>query len=181
MKGVLEQFFSELGMTEEREYDPSVKRPYLHPGRQADIVYKGVKVGYLGQVHPMVAQAYEIKGDVYVAVIDLPEILDFVTFDRKYEGIARFPAVTRDLSLVVPKDIMVGQIESMIRQRGGKLLETLELFDVYEGDQISAGFNSVAYSLSFRAKDRTLDENDVSGAMKKILNGLTSMGIELRA
>ncbi|MCR5417353.1 MAG: phenylalanine--tRNA ligase subunit beta [Lachnospiraceae bacterium] len=181
MKGVLEQFFSELGMTEEREYDPSVKRPYLHPGRQADIVYKGVKVGYLGQVHPMVAQAYEIKGNVYVAVIDLPEILDFVTFDRKYEGIARFPAVTRDLSLVVPKNIMVGQIESMIRQRGGKLLENLELFDVYEGDQISAGFKSVAYSLSFRAKDRTLDENDVSGAMKKILNGLTSMGIELRA
>ena len=181
MKGVVEQLFDELGMQKKCEYDPTGKKPYLHPGRQADIVYEGVKIGFLGEVHPAVLATYEIGTRAYVAVIDMPAILDLVSFDRKYEGIARFPAVTRDLSMVVPKDVMVGKIEEMIYQRGGKLLESLDLFDVYEGDQIKEGFKSVAYSLSFRAKDRTLEESDVAGAMKKILNGLESMGIELRA
>ncbi len=181
MKGVVEQFFKELGMDEERVYDPTGKKPYLHPGRQADIIYKDTVLGFIGEVHPAVLDTYEIGTRAYVAVIDLPAVLEFVTFDRKYEGIAKFPAVTRDLSMVVPKDILVGEIEKMIRQRGGRLLEELKLFDVYEGDQIKEGYKSVAYSLSFRAKDRTLEDADVSGAMKKILNGLESMGIELRA
>ncbi len=181
MKGVLEEFFDELGMSKVKEYDPTDKKPYLHPGRQADIVYDGVKLGFLGEVHPNVLDAYEIGARAYVAVIDLPAVLPFVTFDRKYAGIAKYPAVTRDLSMVVPHDIRVGEIEKMIAQRGGKLLEECRLFDVYEGDQIKEGFKSVAYALSFRAKDRTLEEADVSAAMKKILNGLQSMGIELRA
>jgi phenylalanyl-tRNA synthetase beta chain len=121
-----------------------------------------------------------MKCRAYVAVLDMPEILPFATFDRKYEGIAKFPAVSRDLSMVVPKEIPVGDIEAMISQRAGKLLEEVKLFDVYEGDQIKAGFKSVAYSITFRAKDRTLEEADVTGAMKKILNGLESMGINLR-
>ncbi|MBQ8281573.1 MAG: phenylalanine--tRNA ligase subunit beta, partial [Lachnospiraceae bacterium] len=95
-------------------------------------------------------------------------------------GVAKYPAVTRDISMVVPKTILVGQIEKMIAQRGGKILESYELFDVYEGSQIKEGFKSVAYSITFRAKDRTLEDNDVTAAMKKILNGLESMGIELR-
>ena len=82
--------------------------------------------------------------------------------------------------MVVPKEILVGQIEAMIRQRSGKILENLELFDVYEGDQIKEGFKSVAYSVTFRANDRTLEENDITAVMKKILNGLSGMGIELR-
>ena len=82
--------------------------------------------------------------------------------------------------MVVPKNILAGQIEAMIEQRGGKLLESCNLFDIYEGEQIKEGFKSVAYSITFRAKDRTLEENDVTAAMKKILNGLESMGIELR-
>ena len=111
----------------------------------------------------------------------MPEIVKFATFDRKYEGIAKYPAVSRDISMVVPKDILVGQIEEMIAQRGGKILESYTLFDIYEGAQIKEGFKSVAYSISFRAKDRTLEETDVAAAMKKILNGLESMGIELRS
>ena len=82
--------------------------------------------------------------------------------------------------MVVPKDILVGQIEEMIAQRGGKILESYQLFDIYEGKQIGEGFKSVAYSITFRAKDRTLEDSDISGAMKKILNGLEGMGIELR-
>ena len=78
------------------------------------------------------------------------------------------------------KDILAGQIEAMIAQRGGKILESIQLFDIYEGSQIQEGFKSMAYTITFRAKDRTLDENDITGAMKKILNGLESLGIELR-
>ena len=82
--------------------------------------------------------------------------------------------------MVVPKEIPVGDIEAMIRQRGGKLLESYNLFDIYEGEQIKEGFKSVAYSITFRASDRTLTDDDVNAAMKKILNGLDGMGIELR-
>ena len=181
MKGVVEEFFDSIGMRAKTEYDPKAGKPYLHPGRQANIIYQGKVVGYLGEVHPQVLDNYDIGTKAYVAVLDMPEIVPMATFNRKYEGITRFPAVTRDISMVVPKEILVGQIENMIAQRGGKILEGYSLFDVYEGAQIKAGYKSVAYSITFRAKDRTLEEADINGAMKKILNGLQSMGIELRA
>ena len=180
MKGVLEEFFVSVGMRKQPEYDPKAGKPFLHPGRQALVKYEGVVLGYLGEVHPEVLDNYEIGTKAYIAVLDMPAVESFTTFDRKYEGVARFPAVSRDLSMVVPKEILVGQIEKVIRQRGGKLMESCELFDVYEGEQIKPGFKSVAYSVAFRANDRTLEESDVSAAMKKILNGLEQMGIELR-
>lgn len=180
MKGVVEEFFDAVGMKKKTAYDPESGKPFLHPGRQADIVYDGVKVGYLGEVHPVVCKNYEIAAKAYVAVLDMPLIVERATFDRKYAGIARYPAVSRDISMVVPKNILAGQIEEMIEQRGGKILESYQLFDIYEGEQIKEGFKSVAYSIVFRAKDRTLEENDITGAMKKILNGLESLGIELR-
>lgn len=181
LKGVVEEFFKKIGMDKAPSYDPDGNRSYLHPGRQAEIMYEGKKLGYLGEVHPMVAANYDMKTRVYVAVIDMPEVIPFATYDRKYEGIAKFPAVSRDLSMVVPKDIRVGQIEAIIKQRGGKNLENYELFDIYEGDQIAEGFKSVAYSLSFRSKEKTLEENEINTVMKKILNGLDSLGIQLRS
>ena len=180
MKGVIEEFFTSIGMKAKCEYDPNAGKPYLHPGRQALIRYENTVVGYLGELHPQVADNYDIGTRVYAAVLDMPAVEPFATFDRKYTGIAKYPAVTRDISMVVPKEILVGQIEKMIAQRGGKILESYNLFDIYEGEQIKKGFKSVAYSIVFRAQDRTLDDNDVSGAMKKILNGLEGMGIELR-
>ena len=180
MKGVVEEFFECIGMNFKVTYDPNASKTFLHPGRQAKIIYKGVETGYLGEVHPQVLDNYEIGTKAYIAVIDMPSIINFATFDRKYEGIAKYPAVTRDISMVVPKEVMVGQIESMIAQRGGKILEGYSLFDIYEGEQIKSGYKSVAYSIVFRAKDRTLEDNDIAGAMKKILNGLESLGIELR-
>ena len=180
MKGVVEEFFEGIGMKQKAVYDPSAGKPFLHPGRQANILYEGKLVGYLGEVHPEVCDNYDIDTRVYVAVLDMPEIVPFATFDRKYEGIAKYPAVSRDISMVVPREILVGQIEAVIAQRGGKLLESYNLFDVYEGKQIKEGFKSVAYSITFRAKDRTLEESDISAAMKKILNGLEGLGIELR-
>ena len=180
MKGVVEEFFEKNGMHKKEVYDPNAGKPFLHPGRQANILYDGTVVGYLGEVHPAVAENYGIGGRAYVAVLDMPEIIVRATFDRKYTGIAKFPAVTRDISMVVPKEILVGQIEEMIEQRGGSILESYHLFDLYEGAQIKEGHKSVAYSIVFRAKDRTLEDADVTKAMKKILNGLESMGIELR-
>jgi phenylalanyl-tRNA synthetase beta chain len=181
MKGAVEEFFNAVGMKNKREYDPKAGKPFLHPGRQALVKYEGVTVGYLGEVHPAVCAAYDIKTRVYVAVIDMPAVMEFVSFDHKYEGIAKFPAVTRDLSMLVPSDVLVGQIETIFAQRGGKILEDVKLFDVYEGEQVAKGFKSVAYSLTFRAKDKTLEDNDITAAMKKILNGLQSLGIELRS
>ena len=180
MKGMAEEFFDKIGMHKKEEYSPEDKKPYLHPGRQADIYYDGVKVGFLGEVHPAVAAAYGIGERAYVAVLDILDILPMATFDRKYTGIAKYPAVSRDISMVVPKAITAGEIEHVIIQRGGKHLESYHLFDIYEGSQIKEGFKSIAYSVTFRAKDKTLEEADVTSAMKKILNGLEALGIELR-
>lgn len=180
MKGVLEEFFESMGLRKKITYDPNAGKPFLHPGRQALVKYKDNIIGYLGEVHPEVTDNYDIDTRVYVAVLDMPEIVPFASFDRKYEGIAKYPAVSRDISMVVPKTVLVGEIEQIIEQRGGKILEDYQLFDIYEGSQIKSGFKSVAYSITFRAKDRTLEESDVSNAMKKILNGLEGLGIELR-
>ena len=180
MKGVVEEFFEKIGMKQRETYDPNAGKPYLHPGRQANIIYDGKVVGYLGEVHPEVADTYGIGERAHVAVIDMPEILEYATFDRKYEGIAKYPAVSRDISMVVPKEILVGQIEDVIAAKGGKYLESFALFDLYEGAQIKDGYKSVAYTIVFRAKDRTLEEADVSAAMEKILKALEEMEIELR-
>ncbi|MCI9565545.1 MAG: phenylalanine--tRNA ligase subunit beta [Eubacterium sp.] len=180
MKGVVEEFLGQVGIEKKISYDAEAGKTFLHPGRQANIIYKDTVIGYLGEVHPVVCDNYDMKTRAYVAVIDMPYIYEMADFDKKYEGIAKFPAVSRDISMVVPKEIPVGQIETVIEQRGGKILESYQLFDIYEGDQIEKGFKSVAYNIVFRAKDRTLEESDVSGAMKKILNGLEGLGIQLR-
>ena len=180
MKGVVEEFFDKVGMHKKESYDPNAGKPFLHPGRQANIIYDGRVVGYLGEVHPDVADAYGIGTRTYIAVIDMPEIVAKATFDRKYSGIAKFPAVTRDISMVMPKEILVGQIEDIIEKKGGAYLESYALFDIYEGAQIKPGFKSVAYSIVFRAKDKTLEDADVTAAMERILKALEEMGIELR-
>ena len=180
MKGIVEEFFEKVGLHKKETYDPNAGKNFLHPGRQANIIYEGRVVGYLGEVHPQVADNYGIGERAYVAVIDMPEIVELATFDRKYEGIAKYPAVSRDISMVVPKEILVGQIEEVIEKKGGAYLESYKLFDLYEGAQIKPGFKSVAYSITFRAKDKTLEEAEITAAMKKILNGLEGLGIELR-
>ena len=180
MKGVVEEFLEKVGMHKKETYDPNAGKTFLHPGRQANIVYDGTVIGYLGEVHPDVADNYNIGTRAYVAVLDMPEVVARATFDRKYSGIAKFPAVTRDISMVMPKSIMVGQVEEVIEKMGGKYLESYALFDLYEGAQIKQGHKSVAYSITFRAQDRTLEDTDVTTAMDKIVKELESMGIELR-
>ena len=180
MKGVVEELFDKLGMHEKAEYDPSDKKSFLHPGRQADIVYHGNVIGYLGEIHPTVAANYAIKERVYVAVLDMPYVVEYASFDRKYRGIAKFPAVTRDLSMVVPKEVLAGDIEKVFDEKGGQYLESYALFDIYEGAQIKRDYKSIAYTLTFRAQDKTLEDADIQNAMNKILKKLEELGIELR-
>ena len=181
MKGVIEESLAAVGLKSRVDYDPASAKPYLHPGRQANVIYEGEVIGFLGEVHPEVCDNYDMKTRCYVAVIDLPQIIAKATFDRHFNGIAKFPAVSRDISMLVPKNVTAGKIDLILLQRGGKILENFSLFDIYEGEQVKEGYKSMAYSLSFRNKERTLSDEDVNGAMKKILNGLEGLGIELRS
>ncbi len=180
MKGVVEEFLYKVGMRRKAAYDPNAGRPFLHPGRQANIVYDGDVIGYLGEVHPLAASKYDMKERVYVAVIDMPKIVSQATFDYKYSGIAKFPAATRDISMIVPKSVLAGDIEKVFDKKGGRLLESYALFDIYEGAQIKPGYKSLAYSLSFRADDRNLEDADITAAMDKIVKALEAMDVELR-
>lgn len=180
LKGVVEEFFEKVGMKGLLTYDPNAGKAFLHPGRQANIYYEGATIGYLGEVHPQVLDNYEIGERTYVAVIDMPEVVARASYDIKYTGIAKFPAITRDISMVMKKEILAGQVEEVIRKNGSKLLESYHLFDIYEGAQIKEGCKSMAYSISFRALDRTLEDKDVTEVMNKILKGLSALGIELR-
>lgn len=180
MKGVIEEFLDQVGMRERVTYDPNCNRPYLHPGRKADVIYGGETIGYLGELHPAVCDNYEIGERVYIANIDILKIVERASYEPIFRGIVNFPAVTRDLSLTVSKDIAAGDIETAILSEGGDLLESCRLFDIYEGSQIQSGYKSMAYSLTFRAKDHTLSDEEIQNAMNRILEALKKLGAQLR-
>ena len=182
LKGVVEELFENLGLDGKKvKYGIDNKKPFLHPGRQACITYKGRELGYLGEVHPLVASNYSIKDRVYIAVIDTVVIREEASFDTKFTPIPKFPAATRDISMVVPKEILASQIEEVFDNKGGAYLESYNLFDIYEGNQILSGHKSMAYSLVFRAADKNLADDDVNAAMNRILKALKAMDIELRS
>ena len=181
LKGVLEEMFLKLGLEGKVNFEPSQEKPFLHPGRQALIYVGGTYAGFIGQVHPEVCENYDMKCEAYVAGIDLPVITEKATFDRKYEGVAKYPAVNRDLSLVMKKEVFVGSLEKVMKEKGGKLLESIQLFDVYEGSQIEEGYKSVAFSLVFRSAERSLETAEINKIVEKILKELEKMGVELRA
>ena len=181
LKGVVEELLNKLNFGKDCDYTPTQEYPFLHPGRQANIQKGKLNVGYIGQLHPEAALNYDMKGEVYVAVINMDVASMLAKSDVKYTGIAKFPASTRDLALVCDKTEYVGNIEKVIRKNAGKFLESLELFDVYEGEQVGEGKKSVAFSLSFRAQDHTLKDDEVNPAIDKILSVLSAQGIEIRA
>ena len=180
MKGCVEAILDRLGITTGVTYEPKGEHSYLHPGRKADIMMDGEVLGYLGEVHPEVADNYNLGTKTYVAVLDVAKLAEKANFDIKYQGVAKFPAVTRDISLVMKKTVLAGQIEEVIRKSGGKLLEDYHLFDIYEGENVGKDEKSLAYSIRFRAKDRTLEDKDVSAVMDKILKKLENLGVALR-
>lgn len=180
MKGVIETLMSKLGLKKKAEYDPQAGKAFLHPGRQAKVMYDGVQIAYLGEVHPTVQKNFAIGERTYIAVVDMKAIMDKADFEVKYEGVPKFPAMTRDISLSMKKEVLAGDVEKIISKKGGKLVESYELFDVYEGSQLSKGFKSLAYKIVFRAKDHTLKDDEVNAAMDKIIKALAEIEVVLR-
>lgn len=181
LKGIVEYLFNILGMSEKVEFSPENSISWMHPGRTASVSINGESFGYLGELHPAVANNYSIGTRVYIAVLDVEAMIDAANMVSVYKALPKFPAVTRDISMVINENVFVKEIENVIKKKGGKLLEAINLFDVYQGSQIEKGFKSVSYSITFRAPDRTLVDDDVNAVMKKILSTLESeLGAILR-
>ncbi|MBQ6538604.1 MAG: phenylalanine--tRNA ligase subunit beta [Eubacterium sp.] len=180
IKGCVEELAT-IGINERFCFKPAADElTFMHPGRHAKIYIGDKNVGYLGQIHPQVAANYGIKTEAYIAAIDMKTIEEVANKDIKFRPIASFPAVTRDISLVMKKEVPAADVEEIIRKNAGKLLEAYSLFDVYEGENVAEDEKSLAYSIRFRAADRTLEESDVTTVMDKILGKLEEKGIVLR-
>lgn len=178
VKGMLEHvlstlFVENLSLRRSNEY-------YLHPGVSADVYSGDVKVAQFGELHPVVAKAYDIVGKAYVFELDLDAILGLNRGKIAYEAISKFPGITRDLAIVAPKDVAYEDIMNIIRTHGGEYLEQAYIFDVYEGEHIAAGFRSLAYSLSFKSQDGTLTDGDIEGNIESILRALEEKNCTLR-
>lgn len=154
---------------------------FMHPGRTASLMIGKKNAGFFGELHPQVAKNYGIDVKAYVAELDLQILMDSINKAPSYKALPKYPATSRDIAMLVTADTLVGDIEKSITQRGGKLLEKVELFDIYQGKQIEEGYKSVAYKLVFRAEDRTLTDDEIQKVMKKVLNGLEmNVGAKLR-
>ncbi len=147
-------------------------RPYLHPGQAADILVEGRIVGYLGQVHPRVAKNYELTEKAYLLEVDLEVLAEGWQRDILFKPLPKFPAVERDLALVLPVDVSPEHVIAQIHALGSELIENVELFDVYTGGQVPEGCRSMAFSLTYRAKDRTLNDTEVQKLQAELLEKL---------
>lgn len=155
---------------------------HLHPGRSAQILIGKDSIARFGEVHPQIIENYEIGEKVYYAVIDINKFAKYGKDNKKYTPIPKYPAVERDIAVVVDENIEVGQIEAIIMKRAKNVLETLKLFDVYRSDKLGENKKSVAYELIFRAKDKTLTDDEITGTMNAIIADLKgSINAELRA
>ena len=181
VKGVCEEVFTVLGIEDKAEWSPCSDIPYMHPGRLAKASLGDTPLGFAGEIHPDTAANYGIGTRVYTAVLDIDALVANASFEKTFKQLPKFPAVQRDIAMLVPDSVIVKDIEDIIKAKGGKLLESIQLFDVYKGKQIAEGFKSVAYNISFRADDRTLTDDEVSSPMRKIVTELESrLGAQLR-
>ena len=171
LKGVCEALFEAVGISKV-QVEPETEMTFMHPGRCAKFSAFGRDIGFLGEVHPEVLENYEIGTKAYVAVISCDVIYERANLVKQYQPLPRYPAMTRDIAMLVSDDVLSGQIENIIKKRGGKLLESVKLFDVYKGEQVESGKKSMAYSITFRAPDRTLTDDEVSEKMETILTSL---------
>lgn len=187
LKGMVEQILAELKI-EDVEYlragdcDVFDEKYALHPGRSAVIIKDGKHLGIMGEVHPDVQETYEIGVKTYVAKLNIPELMEAAADKITYQPLPKFPATTRDLSLLVDEDMPVAELEKAIKGAVGKILEKVSLFDVYRSDDMKKnGKKSIAYSISMRSHEGTLTDEQADGAMKRVLKALSAIGAELRA
>ncbi len=179
IKGVIEQLFIRFGLDLSFSRANSADLPYMHPGRTANFSVGSRIVGYLGELHPRVAGNYEIETKVYVACVELDVLFEEMITNRTYTPLPKFPGVTRDLAILVEDSVLAADIAQAI-SKNAKLLTGIKLFDVYKGKQIDEGYKSMAYSLTFRAADRTLTDDEINKEMDKILKSLKEIGSKIR-
>jgi len=171
LKGIVEELFETLGLPE-ADYVPTKDFSPLHPGRTASIELKGENIGIMGEVHPLVSENYELGAKAYIAVISLDDSFKHAETTRIYAPVPKFPAIKRDIAVVVKDEFLVKQLELAIRSSGGNFIESVRLFDVYKGQGVETGHKSVAFNIVFRAPDRTLIDADVTTAFNNITNQL---------
>jgi phenylalanyl-tRNA synthetase beta chain len=178
VKGIVEEFFSSLGV-KGISYEP-LEHPIFASGRAAEARLKGERLAILGQVRESVLANHDLPKDTFLAELDLEPILNLERKTAAYQPISRFPAVERDLALLVPLDCPAAKVEEILRFRGGELLESLALFDLYEGKSLPAGSHSLAYSLTFRAQDRTLTESEIEQIITDMEKALLTIEVKIR-
>ena len=178
VKGVVDGLLAKLGLT---QYDiqPS-SESYYHPGVSAHYTVNGVTIANYGELHPQVVKNFDLSGKVYMFEIDLEAVLSITVPPFRYQSFSKFPGTSRDLAIVVPVSVTSGDIVALIKEHGGEYLESVSIFDVYEGEHIEAGYRSLAYNLQFRSMEGTLNDEDIDGAIQAIIDALATKNCKLR-
>ena len=172
VKGVVDGLLAKLGLT---QYDiqPS-SESYYHPGVSAHYTVNGVTIANYGELHPQVVKNFDLSGKVYMFEIDLEAVLSIIVPPFRYQSFSKFPGTSRDLAIVAPVSVTSGDIVALIKEHGGEYLESVSIFDVYEGEHIEAGYRSLAYNLQFRSMEGTLNDEDIDGAIQAIIDALAT-------
>ena len=178
VKGVVDGLLAKLGLT---QYDiqPS-SESYYHPGVSAYYTVNGVTIANYGELHPQVVKNFDLSGKVYMFEIDLEAVLSIIVPPFRYQSFSKFPGTSRDLAIVAPVSVTSGDIVALIKEHGGEYLESVSIFDVYEGEHIEAGYRSLAYNLQFRSMEGTLNDEDIDGAIQAIIDALATKNCKLR-
>ena len=178
VKGVVDGLLAKLGLT---QYDiqPS-SESYYHPGVSAHYTVNGVTIANYGELHPQVVKNFDLSGKVYMFEIDLEAVLSITVPSFRYQSFSKFPGTSRDLAIVAPVSVTSGDIVALIKEHGGEYLESVSIFDVYEGEHIEAGYRSLAYNLQFRSMEGTLNDEDIDGAIQAIIDALATKNCKLR-
>ncbi len=181
VKGIVIDMLSKLGINESK-FLPNESQSYTHPGRCADVFVGDEVVGLVSEVHPKVSANYSINSRAYIAQINISALYKFVVLEREFKDLPKFPSSRRDIALLVSDDVLVMQIEDAIKEKGGKILESVKLFDIYTGEKVAAGFKSMAFALEFRGIESTLTDVEINEKMEKVLKNLKEkLNIELRS
>ena len=171
LKGEIEALFAALRV-KKAAYTAVNDNPSFHPGRCAMVTVDGVELGYMGQIHPLVAKNYGLDCEVYCAELSFTKLLSLRLPEATYVPLPKYPGVNRDIAIICDEALTVAEAENVITSAGGKLLRNVKLFDIYRGAGIAEGKKSLAFSMELRADDRTLTDADSEAVMQKILTAL---------
>lgn len=180
MKGIVAAYLKDMAVNGDVTYEPNADMPEMHPGRTADVLVHGHRIGFLGQIHPLIAKQFKI-GATYVFELNLQAIIDMPKQENQYNVISRYPAITRDIAMLVDDDVTNDQVVALIERRGGAFLQSVKLFDVYDGVKVPKGKKSLAYTLTYQDKHETLVDDAVTQAFDKVSKRLEDdLGAQIR-